>query len=64
MPNDKVALDLMTAEQIGSKLAVKPSTIYRWARAGRIPAIRMTDRVIRFSYQSVLAAFQNSMGGR
>ena len=45
---------LLTAEQIAKRLSVQPSTVKRWSRAGLIPSIRVTGKVIRFDPAAVL----------
>ena len=45
---------LMTAEELADALAVSPATIMGWARKGVIPAVRISDRTIRFDWHTVL----------
>ena len=45
---------LMTAAELASALAVSPETIKVWARQGIIPAVKITRRIVRFDWQSVL----------
>lgn len=49
---------LVTAEDLGRRLSVRASTIRRWAREGRIPAVRPTSRVIRFDLRAALDALR------
>lgn len=44
MDHEKL-IDVETAAQA---LGVHPATLYRWARARRVPCIRLGPRVIRF----------------
>jgi len=44
---------LLTAEDVGGILSVKPTTVMQWARAGVLPHVRI-GRVIRFRQKSVL----------
>jgi excisionase family DNA binding protein len=53
MTNDK---ELLTAEQLALRLKVRPRTIKSWVRSGRIPVVRVSLKVIRFSWSDVLAA--------
>jgi excisionase family DNA binding protein len=39
---------LLDINQAAERLAVHPMTLYRWARAKRVPAIRIGPRVLRF----------------
>jgi excisionase family DNA binding protein len=48
--------DLLTAEEVAERLRLKPDTITIWARQGRIPAHRLTRKVIRFRLPEVIAA--------
>jgi excisionase family DNA binding protein len=50
--------DLLTAEQLADRLGVKPCTVRQWLRAGRIPAKRLTPKVIRYSLDDVVASLQ------
>lgn len=43
----------MTADDIGKRLAVKGTTIRKWARQGLIPSVRLTGRVLRFDPDAV-----------
>jgi excisionase family DNA binding protein len=53
MTNDK---ELLTAEQLATRLKVRPRTIKSWVRSGRIPVVRVSPKVIRFSWSDVLSA--------
>lgn len=46
--------ELLTPSQIASALQVKKTTILEWSRAGRIPVIRLSKRVVRFDLDAVL----------
>jgi excisionase family DNA binding protein len=47
---------LLTAEQLADRLSVKPGTVSQWRRAGKIPAIRLSPKVVRFNLQAVVDA--------
>ena len=49
-------LELLTVRQIATRLGVAPRTVQEWARCGRIPAMRISAKVIRFDWQAVVAA--------
>jgi excisionase family DNA binding protein len=49
---------LITAEELGKSLGVSAFTIGQWARKGKIPAIRITKKVIRFCSEDVLDALR------
>lgn len=48
--------DLMTAGELAERLRVTPETVRSWARCGRIPAVRLSPKVIRFDLHAVLTA--------
>jgi excisionase family DNA binding protein len=48
--------EFLTARQIAEVLQVSESTVRKLARAGRIPAVRLTPRLTRYNLQSVLRA--------
>ena len=50
--------DLLTAPELAVRLRVKPSTVLGWQRTGRIPAIRLSHKVLRFNFTDVLAALK------
>lgn len=58
LPEDMMIDDLLTADELAERLRVRPSTVRRWYRDGRIPAVRLTPKVIRFDYVSVVEALQ------
>ena len=45
--------EFLTARQLAEVLQISESTVMRLARAGRIPSIRLTPRLIRFRLASV-----------
>ena len=48
--------EFLTARQLAAHLQVSETTVRRLAREGRIPAIRLTPRLIRFHLPAVLEA--------
>jgi len=50
---------LLTAEQVAAALRVAPTTVRRWGRQGKIPAIRTCDScgVIKYRETDMLALF-------
>jgi excisionase family DNA binding protein len=55
--------DCLTAVELSERLKVRPSTILDWQRSGRIPALRITNKVLRFNLADVLAALNRSNAG-
>jgi len=56
--------DLLTAEELGQRLRVQPSTIKRWSQEGMIPALRLTGKVIRFDFAEVVQALRSRAEAR
>lgn len=50
--------ELLTADELADRLQLRPSTIRRWAREGRIPAVRVTAKVVRYDLADVLRAIR------
>ena len=42
------AAPLLTARQVAELLAVSPETVLRWTRRGKLPAIKLPSRAIRY----------------
>jgi excisionase family DNA binding protein len=51
--------ELLTPEQLASRLNVRRSTVVRWARTRRIPEVRISQKVRRFDFSEVVAALRN-----
>jgi excisionase family DNA binding protein len=51
--------DFLTARQLAEVLQVSESTIHRLRRSGRIPAIVLTGRLIRFNLRDVRSALKS-----
>jgi excisionase family DNA binding protein len=52
--------DLLTAAEIAIRLGVKPGTVLAWHRNGRIPARRLSHKVLRFALADVLKALDST----
>lgn len=48
--------DFLTAKQLAEVLQISESTIHKLRRKGRIPAVMVTARLIRFNLRDVRAA--------
>ena len=48
--------ELLTADELAERLKVSPDTVKVWARVGRIPAVRLSPKVLRFDLSAVLGA--------
>jgi excisionase family DNA binding protein len=48
--------EYLTAIDLGRRLQLSPETIRQMARDGRIPAIRISPKIIRFDASAVNAA--------
>ena len=56
-PRDKRA-EYLTARQLSEVLQVSEATVHRLRRTGRIPAVLLTDRLIRFNLRDVQKALR------
>jgi excisionase family DNA binding protein len=56
--------DFLTARQLAEVLQVSEATIHRLRRAGRIPAVLLTPRLIRFNLRDVQRALKPPHHGR
>jgi excisionase family DNA binding protein len=48
--------DYLTAKQLAEVLQVSETTVHRLRRSGRIPAVYVTDRLVRYSLRDVRRA--------
>lgn len=58
------ATELLTADDMADRLRVRPSTIRRWARDGRIPKVQLTPKVVRYDFAAVVRAMTNGQEPR
>jgi len=63
LPKEK-RTEYLTAHQLAEVLQVSESTIHRLRRAGRIPAVELTDRLIRFNLRDVQKALKPTHAAR
>jgi excisionase family DNA binding protein len=52
------SVELLTAAELAEHLGVRPGTILTWHRTGKIPARRLSHKVLRFNLRDVLAALE------
>jgi excisionase family DNA binding protein len=50
--------EYLTAQQLAEVLQISEATVHRLRRAGRIPAVMLTDRLIRFNLRDVQRALR------
>lgn len=62
-PKEK-RVEYLTARQLAEVLQVSESTIHRLRRAGRIPAVVLTGRLIRFNLRDVQRALRPTQAVR
>jgi excisionase family DNA binding protein len=53
-------VDFLTARQLGELLQISESTVHRLRREGRIPAVMITDKLIRFNIKDVKQALKST----
>ena len=58
-PTDK-RTDFLTAKQLAEALQVSETTVHRLRRSGRIPAVHVTDRLVRYNLKDVRRALQRA----
>lgn len=57
-------VEYLTAQQLADVLQVSETTIHRLRRAGRIPAIELTGRLIRFNLRDVQRSLKATQTAR
>jgi excisionase family DNA binding protein len=60
-PKDK-RVDYLTTRQLAEVLQISEGTVHRLRRAGRIPAVQLTDKLIRFNLRDVQRALRQHSG--
>lgn len=53
--------EYLTARQLAEQLQVSEATVHRLRRAGRIPAVMLTSRLIRFNLRDVKTALKGRL---
>ena len=48
--------ELLTCGELAIRLRLKPETVRRWVRQKRVPAIRLSPKVVRFDWEAVRRA--------
>jgi excisionase family DNA binding protein len=56
--------ELLTVAQLAERLHLRPRTIQTWARQGRIPTVKLSPKVVRFSWPAVLTAIYGRVAGQ
>jgi excisionase family DNA binding protein len=49
---------LVTAVELARELSLRPKTIMDLARAGKIPRIKLSGRIVRFDREAVITALK------
>ena len=57
-PAKEKKVEYLTAQQLAEVLQISEATVHRLRRAGRIPAVLLTDRLIRFNLRDVQKALR------
>jgi hypothetical protein len=47
-------IDLLTAQELADRLQVRPSTVREWDGQGKVPAFRLSRKVVRYSLDAVV----------
>lgn len=53
---------MLTANELAERLGLVPDTVRAWARAGRLPCVRLGARTIRFDPEEVNRAMSEIAG--
>lgn len=51
--------EMLTVQQVGEILELKPQTVLKWIRAGKIPSVRLTKKAVRVSRVDLDAFISN-----
>ena len=52
--------DFLTARQLADHLQVSETTVHRLRRSGKIPAVHVTDRLVRYNLRDVRRALMRT----
>ncbi len=52
-PSDRQEEGLLTPQKVAEILKIKPARVFEAVRNGRLPAVRITGKLIRFRQQDV-----------
>ena len=55
--------EFLTARQLAEHLQISESTVHKLRRSGRIPAVMLSDRLIRFNLRDVKHALRSEQIG-
>ncbi|HEU4388118.1 MAG TPA: helix-turn-helix domain-containing protein [Blastocatellia bacterium] len=55
--------EFLTARQLAEHLQISESTVHKLRRSGRIPAVMLSDRLIRFNLREVKHALRSEHAG-
>ena len=56
------AIELLTVDEVARRLSVRPRTVQAWYRAGRIPTVKISPKVVRFDWPAIVAALRAVAG--
>ena len=59
--NMRMDSHLLTSEDIAQRFGVKVETVRAWVRAGRVPCIRASRKIVRFRIDEVEAALRQEV---
>ena len=54
--------ELLTVTELADRLRVRPRKVQAWARRGRIPAVSISPKVVRFELGEVVKALKRNDG--
>jgi excisionase family DNA binding protein len=53
---------MMSGREVAQLCGVSPATVQKWARCGKLPAVRLSSRGIRYEMAAVEALLAKSRG--
>jgi hypothetical protein len=56
-----ISRELLTVNQLADRLHIRPRTVKAWVQLGRIPVLRLSPKVLRFSWQAVVFALSERL---
>lgn len=59
--NEPVTVELFTVEEVATRFRVKPRTVYRWIKSGRMPAIKTPGDQWRIPGEAVRQEFESQV---
>jgi hypothetical protein len=56
----QVEQELLTKEELGRRLSIKPQAIARLTQQGKIPAVKISHKIIRYDFAAVMLSLHGA----